>query len=137
VKVLIDTDFILDLLLDREPFAQSAAVILSLCEKKILHGHVTPVTISNLYYVLRKDNSHKKVIEAIQKLIQIVDIAIMDKFCIEYALNSGFKDFEDALQNFTAQNHNIECLITRNTKDYKKSNLTVLTPDGFLEKYKI
>ncbi|MCS7075489.1 MAG: PIN domain-containing protein [Bacteroidia bacterium] len=133
MKILIDTDVLLDLLLDRKPFSENAAKVLSLCEKNKIQGFVTAVTINNLYYILRKSTSHKDILTAIEKLLLIVDIPVTDKLCIERALKSGFKDFEDAIQNCTADCHLIQTIITRNTKDYKKSRLNVLTPDRFLE----
>ena len=135
-KVLIDTDVILDFFFEREPFAEDASKILSLCEKGILKGFVTPVMISNVYYLLRKTAKHEKVIENLKALLSIIDIALITKETVLDALNSDFKDFEDALQNFSAQNEKeIKIIITRNIKDYKTSSLSIMTPETYLKTF--
>ena len=133
-KVLIDTDVILDFFFDRKPFSNEASQILSQCERKKIEGFVTPVMISNVYYILRKTDRHEKVIQHLKMLMNIIDIAIINKKTILDALHSGFKDFEDALQNFSAQEENdIRIIITRNIKDYKTSSLAVMTPELYLK----
>ena len=133
-NVLIDTDVILDFFFDREPFSENAAQVLSLCEKKIVIGYITPVILSNVYYLLSQKGKQEKVIEKLKALVSFLEILNIDKNAIITALNSEFKDFEDALQNFSAeQNGTINTIITRNTKDYKKSNLGVITPEDFLK----
>ncbi|MBL1215139.1 MAG: PIN domain-containing protein [Ignavibacteriae bacterium] len=132
-KVLIDTDVILDFFFDRKPFSENAASVLSLCESKNIKGFVTPVIISNCYYLLKQTASHKKVIDKLKQLLIIIDVLSMDKGIIIKAINSNFTDFEDALQNFTAVKHGgISVIITRNVKDYKKSEIGVLTPESYL-----
>lgn len=133
-RILIDIDVILDFFFDREPFSDDASKILSLCEKRELKGFITPVMISNIYYLLRKTAKHEKVIENLKMLLNIVDIAIINKQTVFDALISEFKDFEDALQNFSAQNEKeIKIIITRNIKDYKTSKLSVITPEIYLK----
>ena len=133
-KVLIDTDVILDFFFDRQPFAVDSAQVLSLCEKKEIDGFVTSIMLSNIYYLFRKTDKHEKVIESLKMLMKILDVATTNKQTILNALESDFKDFEDALQNFTAQNNEeIEIIITRNVKDYKTSKLVVMTPETYLK----
>lgn len=133
-NVLIDTDVILDLFLDREPFSENAATILSMCENNEIAGFVTPVIISNVYYILSQENKQDKVLDKLKNLLLIIDVLVIDKTTILVALNSGFKDFEDALQNYAAElNGTIDLIITRNTKDYKKSEIGVMNPVAFLK----
>ena len=133
-KILLDTDVILDFFFDRKPFSNNAAIILSLCEKKVIKAYVTPVIVSNIYYLLRRTASHEKVIEKLKLLFTITKILNIDQKAVELALNSNFKDFEDALQNFSAVNNGeIDAIITRNTKDFKNSEIGVLTPDAFVK----
>ncbi|MDR3217937.1 MAG: PIN domain-containing protein [Dysgonamonadaceae bacterium] len=132
--ILIDTDVILDFFFDREPFSKNAAKILSLCESKEIKGYVTPVIISNVYYLLRKRAKHEKVINELRNLLSIIHVSVINKNIIFQALNSSFKDFEDALQNYSAEsNPEIAVIITRNTKDYKYSSLSVLTPENYIK----
>ena len=133
-SILIDTDVILDFFFDRQPFSDDAALIFSLCEKKKIKGYVTPVIYSNTYYLLRQTAHHDKVINKLKQLLSITDVLTMDKEVVIQALNSGFTDFEDALQNFSAlKNGDISVIITRNIKDYKTSKIGVLTPDYYLK----
>jgi predicted nucleic acid-binding protein len=133
-SILIDTDVILDFFFDRQPFSDDAALIFSLCEKKKIKGYVTPVIYSNTYYLLRQTAHHDKVINKLKQLLSITDVLTMDKEVVIQALNSGFTDFEDALQNFSAlKNGDISVIVTRNIKDYKTSKIGVLTPDYYLK----
>ncbi len=133
---MIDTDVILDFFFDRKPYADDSTIILSLCEHGRITGFITPVIISNTYYLLRRTAKHEKVIEKIKQLLTITHVLKMDRFVIEKALNSGFKDFEDALQNYAAMNYGeIEVIVTRNVKDYKKSEIGVLTPETFVKSF--
>lgn len=133
-NVLIDTDVILDFFFDREPFSENAAQIFSLCESKQINGFVTPVICSNTYYLLRQTAKHEKVVEKLSQLMTIMDVLVMDRDIVIQALSSGFKDFEDALQNFSAiKSGFINAIITRNVKDYSKSNIGVLTPESYLK----
>lgn len=98
---------------------------------------MTPVLISNVYYLLRKTAKHKKVIDNLKMLLNILDVAVIDKKVILNALNSDFKDFEDALQNFSAQNNEgFKVIVTRNVKDYRTSGLSVMTPEIYLKSLK-
>lgn len=132
--VLIDTDIILDFFFDRKPFSEEASRLLSLCEKGEVKGFVTSIMLSNVYYLLRKTASHEKVIENLKILMNIIDVTTTNKKTVIEALNSEFKDFEDALQNFSAINEKeIKVIITRNIKDYKSSTLSIMTPESYLK----
>jgi len=133
-KVLIDTDVLLDFFFDRKPFAEFSTETLNLCEANKLMGFTTPVIISNVYYLLRKTAKHDIIIEKLKQLLNIIEIIKMDKNAVINALNSNFKDFEDALQNFSAINNgSISIILTRNIKDFKTSELAVLTPETYLK----
>lgn len=133
-NVLVDTDVILDFFYDREPFAEFATEILNLCEEKRINGFTTPVVISNVYYLLRKTAKHQLIIEKIKQLLNIIEIIEIGEEAVLDALNSEFKDFEDALQNFSAvQNGKINIILTRNVKDFTKSDLAILTPETYLK----
>jgi predicted nucleic acid-binding protein len=132
-NVFIDTDVIVDFLTDRKPFSLESAKIFSLIDQKKIKGCVSSLSFSNLYYVLRKFGTHKKVISSLQDLSELVDILKVDSDIVKSALTSDFKDFEDSIQYFAAQEHkNVDCIITRNIKDYKDSYLPVMTPETYL-----
>jgi len=133
-SVLIDTDVILDFFFDREPFSKHAALVIELCQEGKLNGYVTPVIIANTYYLLRKTAKHEVVIDKLNQLLSIIDVVSMDKQVVLQAMNSKFKDFEDALQNFAAiENQGIEIILTRNIKDFKNSELAIFTPESYLK----
>lgn len=137
-RVLLDTDIILDVFFDRKPFADAAARILSLCESKAINGFVTSVILSNLYYLLRRNSTHKKVVDKLKLLVTITDVLLTTKGEIIQALNSEFRDFEDATQNYSAiASNSIDAIITRNINDYKNSKLAVFTPEIYLKTLKL
>jgi len=134
VHVLIDTDVILDHFFDREPYANFANVVFGLCETGKIRGYVTPVICSNTYYILRKTAGHGKVIKNLKMLLSITNVLSMDREVILQAIDSDFRDFEDALQNFAAaKSGKINMILTRNLKDYAKSKIAVLTPESFIK----
>lgn len=133
-RLLLDTDVVLDFLVDRQPFAEDAARILVLCEEKQIQVFVTPVLISNVYNILRKVGSHHKVIAHLKLLLTLVEVASIQKEIVLEALESDFADFEDALQHFAVKSETgIQIIITQNLKDYSKSSLAVMTPAAYLK----
>lgn len=132
-KAFIDTDVILDFMTAMEPFAMDAARIFSLSERKEISICTTGLVFSNAYYVLRKLASHKKVMEKLTQLSRLVDIIGLSKLAVTQALESEFNDFEDALQHYAALSEDVKIIITRNTKDFKHSELAILTPDQYLK----
>lgn len=131
-KVFINTDVILDFMIAREPFAMDAARIFSLSEKKQISICTTGLVFANAYYILRKLGSHQKVMEKLSQLAKLIDIIALSKTSVLQALDSRFGDFEDALQHYAALSENVKTIVTRNVKDFKNSELAVLTPDQYL-----
>ncbi len=132
--ILIDTDVILDFFFDRQPFSEFSSNVFSLCEQKKILGYTTPLIIANTYYLLRKTAKHEIIVNKLHQLLSFIDVIEMNKNTVINALNSHFKDFEDALQNFSAiQTNSITIILTRNTKDFKKSELVVMTPETYVK----
>jgi predicted nucleic acid-binding protein len=137
-KVLIDTDVILDFFFNRKPYSEYSSQVIGLCELDKIKGFVTPVIYSNVYYLLRRTARHDKVIEKLKQLLAITDVLLMDKEVVLNALNSGFNDFEDSLQNFAAiKNGEIDVILTRNLKDFSKSEIGVLTPESYIKSFTV
>ncbi|MEM1406110.1 MAG: PIN domain-containing protein [Bacteroidota bacterium] len=131
MRILIDTDVVLDFFLDRKPFSDETTKVFSLCEAKRIQGFITPVISSNV--LLRQTTSHEKVIEKLNQLMNFIGVLDMGRGTIIQALGSDFRDFEDALQHYSAvQSDFIDVILTRNIKDFKKSEIGVLTPESFL-----
>jgi predicted nucleic acid-binding protein len=133
-NLFIDTDVIIDFLIDRKPHSREAAIIFTLIDQKKLKGYASSLTFSNLYYVLRKIEPHKKVLTKLDSISKIMTILSVCEQNIRDAIESGFPDFEDSIQYFCALDcKKVEVIITRNTKDYRNSTLPVMTPGDFLK----
>ncbi len=131
-KVFVDTDVILDFLLDRIPFSDSSGLVISMGDLGKIRLYSSGLVFSNCYYILRKIATHQKVIENLKLLAAFIDFAPVNKQVVIDALHSSFKDFEDALQNSAASLAGINILLTRNIKDYKQSELSVMTPEDYI-----
>lgn len=133
IHYLLDSDVLLDVYLQREPFFIDSAKVLSKTKRKQIAGYITPLSLSNVAYLLQKDYSKKMVIEELKKLCSFIEIIAMNKKSVLDALESNFTDFEDALQNYAAENNVIiSHIVTRNVKDYQNSKLLILPPSEFL-----
>lgn len=131
-KVLCDIDVILDIFLKREPFYASAARVFSLVEEKKLQGYLSAQSFPILFYLLSKELKREKAMRVLEKLRIVFQVAAVDEKVIDLSLTSGFKDFEDAVQYYSAIQVRADYLITRNKKDYRNNRLSVLLPDEFL-----
>jgi len=130
--ILIDADVIMDVLFTRKGFENDSKKILEHCEKSI-QGFITPVLCANLHYFLTKEIDRERSIEILKSLLTFLEVLNQQKSTLISAINSEFIDFEDALQHFAAVEYGkIDFIITRNTKDYKKSQIPVFTPKEFL-----
>jgi len=133
-NLFIDTDVIIDFLVDRKPYSREAAIIFTLIDHKKLKGYVSSMTFSNLFYVLRKIEPQKKVFSKLNSLSKLLTVLKVDEQNIRDAIDSGFPDFEDSIQYYCALDcKKVEVILTRNTKDYKNSRLPVMTPGDFLK----
>lgn len=132
-KIFADTDIILDLLAGREPHYEFSAALFSLADKGIIKVYASPLSFSNLNYILSKQYSAEQSRKKLLKLKALIHILPVNEKITELALASEFKDFEDALQYYTAIEGNCKLLLTRNLKDYKKSSLPVLTAEQYIK----
>ena len=132
-KYFLDSDVILDFILKRAPFNQPAREIFDLAYNDDVKVFFSSLTVSNIHYLLRKQYGNEGAIQKIEELVRFCKILPVGEKEIFSAMKSGFPDFEDAVQHFTAlQDSQIEGIITRNTVDYRKSQLAVYTPESFL-----
>lgn len=132
-RIFIDTNIMLDFLGERHPFYDSVAKIATLAEKEKLSMVVSPISFATVNYFLAKFENPRIAKEKLRKFKIICEVCALDEQTIEKGLNSSIKDFEDALQYFSATESNCEIIITRNGKDFKKSLLPVMTADEFLK----
>lgn len=134
-RIFIDTDIVLDVALAREPFLEASRLVLALLENNIAIGFISSNCIANIYYILRKAGGDKTARLFISKLLKYITVISIDHSTVIEALNSGFGDFEDALQNFSAIRNQCDCIVTRNIEDYKLSKINVYLPVEYLKLY--
>lgn len=132
-SVFIDSDVLMDLFADRQPYAEDASKIMALIAEKKVKAATTALVIANIYYILRKFFPHQEIIFKLRELLNVIEILSIDKKVVLEALDSDFTDFEDALQNYSLNSSSVKTIVTRNIKDYKKSEFAVLTPADFIK----
>lgn len=135
MKVFIDSDVIIDLLLKRQEFHKQAEVLFDLSAKKEIDLYTTPVAISNAFYIINDVNKRKDSKTLIINLRKLIGILSMDAYEIDNAATSRIKDFEDALQYHCCIRNGIDYIVTRNIGDYKSSDIPVSDPKEFLVIY--
>lgn len=136
-KIFFDTNIMLDFLGVREPFFYPVSKILTLAEKEKIKIILSPISFVNTNYVLIKTESDTIVLEKLRKFKIICSVCEIDDLIIEKSLNSGFKDFEDAVQYYSALKANCKTIITRDAKGFLKSDLPVMSPNEYLNSRKI
>jgi predicted nucleic acid-binding protein len=134
VKILLDTNVILDYALVRKPFYDLADRIFARIEKKEIIGYVSASTMSDLYYIMRKPRGKEWTLAFLKQLSSICKIATIDSEIIKKALNKNYKDFEDDIQYYTAVKNNIDAIVTRNYEDFPANAIDILTPEQLLKK---
>lgn len=131
-KLFIDTNVLIDLIDQRIPFYNDVAIISALAEKKQIKLATSSISFINTFYVLSKKIDNKLVINSLMKYRLICEVSNIDELIIDKSLISNFNDFEDAVQHYSALHHKCDILITRNKKDFKNSEIPVMTPTEFL-----
>ena len=134
MKVLIDTNVVLDFLCKREGFYEDAARIMKYCEVNKITGVISALTIPNIVYIMRKELDAQKTRDVIEKLQLVFTIADLKSDDIKKALSMNFKDFEDALQSACASRIKADYIITRNIRDFINSKVTAIKPTELLER---
>jgi len=133
-KVFIDTDVIIDFLIDRQPHAVASSRIFDLYDKEIITIFASSLCINNVHYIVKKVIGDKKAREIINDLLDLMTVIEVSEKDLRNAIQSNFKDFEDAIQYTIAQKvSGIKAIVTRNTKDYKNSKIAIFTPDTLIK----
>lgn len=132
MKLFLDTNVLIDLIGKREPYFEDVAIIASLAESKKIKLVASSLSFVNTVYVISKVVERKTVLETLKKFRFICEVSDIDEIVIDKSLISSFNDFEDAVQYYSALHHKSDIIITRNKKDFKNSEISVLTPAEFL-----
>ena len=135
-RIFLDTNIVIDFLGEREPFYESVAKVLTLADHKKIEIFTSPTTISTTHYILTKFEGSKIALEKIRKFRLLCGVSTMDNEVIDKAISSNFKDFEDAMQYFSAIATNCDLIITRNEKDFKSALIPILNCESYLQTLK-
>ncbi|HGG59436.1 MAG TPA: PIN domain-containing protein, partial [Gammaproteobacteria bacterium] len=123
MRILFDTNVILDVLLDRKEFVEHSARIMGMVERKAIDGYLSATTITTLDYLISKTRNRKQARSEIRKFLTLFNIAEVNSRVVSLSVNSDFVDFEDAIQYYSAECCGAKGLVTRNTRDYKNTML--------------
>jgi predicted nucleic acid-binding protein len=132
VKVLIDTNVIVDVALEREPFYAESDRILTFVEEGQIQGYVSASTFSDLYYIIRRDKGRDWTLDFLRQLATFCQVATVDNSVISIALTCNFKDFEVAIQYSSAVINLIDAIVTRNPRDFPVNTPRIVTPNQLI-----
>jgi predicted nucleic acid-binding protein len=132
VKVLFDTNVVLDLLLEREPFADEAETLIAKVERGEMSGMLCATTVTTLHYLLRKSLGGKEAKRVLESLMALFEIAPVTRLVLEEAIKLDDKDFEDSVLYKSAFHAGADLIVTRDREGFAKSDLPVMTPKELL-----
>ncbi len=135
-KVLIDSDVILDLFLDREPFSDQSEQIFERLAEKRFQGFVTSAAMLNIYYITRKMLGRDAALRCVRQLLETdeLDVLPVDKHHIQTGADADMRDFEDAVQAAVANSNGIDMIVTRNLRDFRQSPIPAVKPDELMRR---
>ncbi len=134
-KIFVDTNILVDLIADRRPFSKFAIEIFSKAENKKIKLFTSSHSIATTHYLLKKYVAEKELRDILYNLLEFVNVIPVDSDTIKKGLKSKHKDFEDAIQMICAYSiEKIDCIVTRNIKDFRDSEILVLPPDELVKK---
>jgi len=136
MKVLIDTNVALDVLLKRMPHYEKSAGVFVLSEKKEIEAYISASAVTDIYYITFKALKNKlATIDLLRKLVNIVSVAAVTDDNVRLALELEWDDFEDSIQYMAGENLMVEYVITRNPKDFERGSISAVTPEEFLSRF--
>ena len=134
MKVLIDTNIMIDVLTNRDGRSGFSATVIDLCAKQVIDGYVALHSISNMYYILRKQYSDAERRTILKRYNEILKVAEVGNDVVDTAINNtAISDYEDALQYACAETVGADYIVTRNIKDYEKAEIRAISPEELLK----
>lgn len=134
MKVLIDTNIMIDALTNRDGRSGFSATVIDLCAKQVIDGYVALHSISNMYYILRKQYSDAERRTILKRYNEILKVAEVGNDVVDRAINNtAISDYEDALQYACAETVGADYIVTRNIKDYGKAEIRAISPEELLK----
>lgn len=138
MKLLIDTNVVLDVLLRREPFFRTAAEVLNLAQRDDVREYVSASAITDIYYIANKQLKDRAAVrDLLERLLKIVSVAAVSEQEIRNALNLTWADFEDSVQYSVALLNEMDGIVTRNPSDYQEANMRIWLPEQVLELFAV
>lgn len=135
MRVLIDTNIVLDFLLQREPFSQDAELLFQAIDVGEVVGYVTATTLTDIFYISRRHTrSIEQARQAVSETLTALMVCPVDRVVLESAFNSGLPDFEDAVQIFSAVAQGSEAIVTRDAQGFLSSPIPVLSVQELLQR---
>ncbi len=131
-RVLFDTNVILDVLLDRRPYAEAGAAAWATVETGVSEGLLAGHALTTIHYLIRKEMGSAKAKRVIASILRVFGVAPIDETVLQDALQSDCPDFEDAVTAAAARLTNCECIVTRDPKGFRGSPVRSLTPEAVL-----
>lgn len=132
MKVLLDTNIILDVALEREPFFDDSETILWFVEQRQIEGYICASSFGDLYYIIRKAKGRDLALEFLRKLVTLCQVVTVDRDTINMALAVNFRDFEDGIKYSTTVLNKLDVIVTRNSGDFPVTNPRILTPQQMI-----
>ncbi len=134
MKVLIDTNVLLDVLCDRKEFVEASAKVWKYCEVRKITGCISALSIPNIVYILRKELTPEKTGELISQLLLIFDTAELNSSDLKTAAQMNLPDYEDAIQMAVSERIKADFIVTRNIRDFTGSRVPAVKPSELLER---
>lgn len=134
MKILIDTNVILDVLCNRPEFVEASSKIWKFCEVDQIEGYISSLSVPNIVYILRKELTPQKTAQLIQQITMIFKIVDLKATDLKSAAEMFLSDYEDALQMCQAVRINADYIVTRNIRDFKESKIPALKPSELIER---
>ena len=131
MRLLIDTNILLDVLQGREPYLEDSLKIWGYCEDRYIEGYISAVSLTNIAYIMRKELTPDRMQEIFMLLVLAFKVADLTFSDLEKAADMKWRDFEDSVQSATASRINADYIITRNAKDFEGSNVKAVTPEEY------
>jgi predicted nucleic acid-binding protein len=133
MRVLLDTNVVLDFILKRAPFDIEAKEIFAFAARRKITVFVSPITPINAFYTTRKEKGKDVAFQVVEDFLKLVEIAETGKQVLQNAFALNFNDYEDAVQHECAVAENLDAIVTRNVKDYQNASVKIYSPREFLQ----
>jgi len=134
MRILLDTNILLDVFFQREPHAVASESVWQACEQGRCEGYITPLTLVNIFYLAQKQLRTQKARELVIETLNVFQVASLGFAEMESALRLPLDDYEDAVQLAGALASGLDAIVTRNNKDFRGVSIPVYVPDAFLKK---